>query len=155
MREPVSAASEDVEAELEALAGTDVFVFVFPIWFGLPPAILKGYVDRVLGAGVTPRQVQDRTGQTIMRDKRLLCISSSGASKTWLNEQEQISSLRSVFGLYLKRAFGLHSYEDLHFGETVQGLDQDFVDQLLRDVHERSRSVCAELHAQSAAEPVA
>lgn len=144
-RDRAEALSPDVESELAVLAGTDVFVFVFPIWFGMPPAILKGYVDRVLGAGVTPRQVRDRTGQTIMRDKRLVCISSSGASKVWLEDRDQPDSLRSVFGRYLQHALSLRSYEDLHFGETVEGLEQDYVDQNLKDVQERARSICGAL----------
>src|SRR3954467_1179436 len=39
--------SEDVEAEIALLASSDVFVLVYPIWFGTPPAMLKGYVERV------------------------------------------------------------------------------------------------------------
>lgn len=44
----------DVGAELEAIEGCEVVAFIYPIWFGLPPAMMKGYVDRVIGAGVTP-----------------------------------------------------------------------------------------------------
>lgn len=39
----------DVEQELEIIANADVFVLVYPLWFGTPPAMLKGYVERVLG----------------------------------------------------------------------------------------------------------
>lgn len=42
--------SPHVAYEMSMLAEADVIVFVYPIWFGLPPAMLKGYVDRVLGS---------------------------------------------------------------------------------------------------------
>ncbi|WP_454887511.1 NAD(P)H-dependent oxidoreductase [Sphingomonas oryzagri] len=85
------------------IRGSNVFVLVYPIWFGMPPAILKGYIDRVLGAGVTPRDVQHRTALTLMRGQRLVSITSSGASKAWLDQQGQMESLRNVLGRYLER----------------------------------------------------
>ncbi|WBO24275.1 NAD(P)H-dependent oxidoreductase [Sphingomonas abietis] len=146
------ALSKDVEAEHEAIRGSNVFVMVYPIWFGMPPAMMKGYVDRVLGAGVTPQDVQHRTALTLMKGQRLVSITSSGASKMWLNEQDQMESLRNVLGRYLKHAFAIKTYEDLHFGETVEGLEQEYVDQYLRDVHERARSICAEVAADQTTE---
>src|SRR4051794_654314 len=41
----------DVLAERQLLADVDVFAFVYPFWFNAPPAMLKGYVDRVFSAG--------------------------------------------------------------------------------------------------------
>lgn len=111
---------------------------------------MKGYVDRVLGAGVTPAQVQSRTADTLLRGKRLVIMTSSGASKAWLNEQNQMASLHNVFGRYLSHAFGMKTCEDLHFGETVEGLDQDFVDANLAQVDERARSICAAIAADRA-----
>jgi NAD(P)H dehydrogenase (quinone) len=134
--------AKDVAAELDALRGSDVFVLVYPVWFGMPPAMMKGYLDRVLGAGVTAREVQDRAAQTLMRGKRLVSITSSGASKFWLNQQDQMDSLRNVFGRYLLHAFGLKDYKDLHFGETVEGLAQDFVDANLEQVKARAFAIC-------------
>ncbi|MGL5094911.1 MAG: NAD(P)H-dependent oxidoreductase [Planctomycetia bacterium] len=43
----------DLKAEQDKLFAADLLVFQFPLWwFGLP-AILKGWVDRVLAAGLT------------------------------------------------------------------------------------------------------
>ena len=39
--------AKDVEKEWGTLGKVDVFVLVYPIWFGTPPAMLKGYIDRV------------------------------------------------------------------------------------------------------------
>lgn len=137
------ALSQDVISELDAIRSSDVFVAVYPIWFGMPPAMMVGYVQRVLGAGVTVRQVQDRDADTIMRGKRLVVISTSGNSKAWLNHEHQIQSLRSIMGEYLVHAFGFKAFDDLHFGETVEGLEQLFVDQLLADVDRHARKICA------------
>lgn len=135
--------STDVEAELDAIRGSDVIVLVHPIWFGLPPAMMKGYVDRVLGAGVTPDQVRHRTADTMLRGKRLVCITSSGTSGAWLEEQGQTEALRQLSGRYLQHAFAMAACDFLHFGETVEGLDQAFVDANLARVDECARAVCA------------
>lgn len=141
------ALSHDVIAELDAIRSSDVFVAVYPIWFGMPPAMMVGYIQRVLGAGVTARDVQERNADTVMRGKRLFTISSSGNSNAWMNQEHQIQSLRSILGEYLLHAFGFRDYEDLLFGETTEGLDQLFVDQLLADVDRRARRICVAVSA--------
>jgi NAD(P)H dehydrogenase (quinone) len=139
--------SPDVQAEHDIIRGSDVFVLVYPIWFGMPPAMMKGYVDRVLGAGVTARDIQHGQGPVLMKGHRLVSITSSGASRSWLKQQDQIESLRNVFGRYLVTAFSMKAYDSLHFGETVEGLAQDFIDPLLGQVQDLASRVCHELDA--------
>lgn len=141
--------SADVASEREAIRSSDVFVLVYPIWFGMPPAMLKGYIDRVLGAGVTPRDVQDGHGPALLSQRLLVSITTSGASRQWLNKQHQIESLRTLFGSYLVHAFGMRGYKDLHFGETSEGLAQEFVDALIDRVEEFARQICQDAAAAS------
>lgn len=138
----------DVRAELEAIKDCDVVAFIYPIWFGLPPAMMKGYVDRVIGAGVTPHQVQDRAGQGPLTARHMVTITTSGASDAWLDEQGQVESLRELSSRYLLRAFSMKSADYLHIGSIVEGLSQRFVDQHLFDVRERARKVCARLNME-------
>lgn len=148
-------ASPDVREELDIVAGTDVLVLVYPIWFGMPPAMMKGYIDRVLGYAVTPRSVQGRHGNGLLTDSRLLSITSSGARQAWLAEQGQEMSLQTL-DAYLEHGFGMKSSEHLHFGGVVEGLSQRFVDQNLYDVTQRARHLCAALVADRQPErPVA
>ncbi|WP_273727340.1 NAD(P)H-dependent oxidoreductase [Brucella gallinifaecis] len=43
--------ADDIATEQELVLWADVFVPVFPLWWGNPPAILKGWYDRVLAYG--------------------------------------------------------------------------------------------------------
>lgn len=43
--------ADDLQREQARVAAADGFVFVFPIWWGGVPAILKGWFDRVLAYG--------------------------------------------------------------------------------------------------------
>jgi len=41
-----------LERHCEELKGADGLVFVHPNWWGMPPAVMKGYIDRVFRSGV-------------------------------------------------------------------------------------------------------
>ncbi len=43
--------SPDITREQERVSRADLFIFVFPLWWGGVPAILKGWFDRVLAYG--------------------------------------------------------------------------------------------------------
>jgi putative NADPH-quinone reductase len=47
------------------IAETQGIVLVHPNWWGQPPALLKGWVDRVLRPGVAYRFLEDDTGEGI------------------------------------------------------------------------------------------
>lgn len=153
------ALSPDVLAEIKAIRGADIYTLVYPIWYAMPPAIMKGYIDRVLGAGVTPQEIQRREAQGVLNGRHMLSITTSGTRDIWLDEQGQIESLRMLTTHYLLHAFGMKSCQHLHLGGVVEGLSKRFVDQALSDVHERARTVCATLaaerHAASAPPAVA
>ncbi len=137
-----SSLSPDVAAERDAIHSSDVFVFVYPIWFGMPPAILKGYIDRVLGAGVTPEDLQAASGPSLLRDRLLVNITTSGASNHWLNQQKQSEALHTLLGTYLVNGFGMRGFKELHLGETTEGLPQDFIDALVGRVEDFAAEIC-------------
>ena len=135
--------SPDVRQELELLAACDVFVLVYPIWFGTPPAMLKGYIDRVLGAGVDPKSVRDRSSHSILGGKRLLSFTTSAMSEPWLNEQGQWMSLRYIFDHYLAHAFGMRSDDHVHFANISPGMEPRWAEQHLYEVGQQARRTCA------------
>jgi NAD(P)H dehydrogenase (quinone) len=140
--------SDDVVAERAAIAGAAVYTLVYPIWFGLPPAILVGYIDRVFGASVTPAEIRARAGEGVLSGKRLMSIISSGTPDIWLDEQGQIEGLRSVLGRYLQNSFHMSAAEHLQLGHIVQDMPGPFVEQNLLDVKDRAQQLCRAIDAQ-------
>jgi NAD(P)H dehydrogenase (quinone) len=138
-----STLAEDVKAELGTLAGTDVFVIVYPIWFGGPPAMLKGYIDRVLGAGITHAEVHDRRPHALTGGKRLVSFTSSGNSRYWFEEQGAWMSLRNIFDTYLTNAFALASNDHFHFDCVTKSMKEGAVEGYLREVEDAARAICA------------
>ncbi|SPD75682.1 NAD(P)H oxidoreductase YRKL [uncultured Desulfobacterium sp.] len=54
-----------VEAHCNELSSADVIVIIHPNWWGQPPAILKGWVDRVIRPGIAYRFEEGDGGEGI------------------------------------------------------------------------------------------
>lgn len=138
----------DVQAELDCLTGCAIVTMVYPIWFGMPPAIIKGYVDRVLGAGFGARDIKSGVPHSILHGMRLMLFSSSASTRPWLEEQGQWLGLRRTFETYLSAIFGMQAGEHVHNDAIVEGLNARFVEENLENVRQRTRAVCASLLAE-------
>lgn len=80
--------SPDITAEQDKLRRADAIVLQFPLWWLGPPAILKGWLDRVLvngfGFGVTDPGTGRvrRYGDGLLAGKRGLIVTTIGARET-------------------------------------------------------------------------
>lgn len=146
-REGGVALSEDVRTELAMIRNADIYVLVYPIWFAMPPAMLKGYLDRVLGAAVMARQIQDHSADGVLTGRRLLSITTSGSSEVWLHEQGQIGSLRNLTTRYLRNAFEMTSCAQLHLGGISEDMTERVAATHLSEVREQAKQICATLAA--------
>ena len=141
----------DVAAELDLLADAAAIVLIYPIWFGTPPAIIKGYVERVLGAGASPSSLTHHLGQSIvprLSGKRLLSFTSSGASQEWLSEQGAWAALETVFDGYIARAFWMDTPQHVHFAEVTANLDPAIAERHFSEVEKKTVALCRELAAR-------
>jgi NAD(P)H dehydrogenase (quinone) len=132
-------------AECRRLQDLDVLVFVYPVWFGTPPAMLKGYLERVVGSGVTfTAGGQDRKP---LADVRLVQISTSASSEPWLAEKGIPSALHTIFDRYISDVFGTRKTYRLHLDSITQGLGEHEAAMSLAQVDELADRVCAEANA--------
>lgn len=144
-RRPGALPGADMRAERTAIADVQVFVLVYPVWFGLPPAMLIGYVERVLGAGATVGQVQHGTGAGVLTGCHLLGITTAGAGEIWHAAQDQVAALRTLTEGYLGKAFAMRSADHVHFGGIGADLTQETADEHRDTVRARARQICATL----------
>lgn len=114
----------DVAAERALLDGVDSFVFVYPFWFNAPPAILKGYVDRVFSMGFGYGPGFGGT-EPLLRGKSLLSFSTSGAPDRWVNSTGALKALMQVFDLHLGGVCGLQVLDHQHFGGIVSNMTEE------------------------------
>ena len=124
---------DDVVAERLLLADVDVFVFVYPLWFNAPPAILKGYVDRVFSMGFGYEPGLGGT-ETLLDGKRLISFTSSGAPDHWVRETGALNALTALFDRHLSAMCGLQMVDHVHAGGVVSDITPEAVEDILKGV---------------------
>lgn len=136
----------DVEAERSLLGDMEVFAFVYPVWFNMPPAMLKGYVDRVfsMGFGFKPGF---GGSQPCLEGRRLISFTTSGAPDFWMRDTGALSGLIKLFDTHLAGTTGLSVVDHVHFGGMVSGITPEAFDEVTSKV----RSAVARRFPQSSA----
>lgn len=79
----------DIRAEVEKLVAADLLIFSFPVFWFSVPAIMKGWIDRVLLSGVAygGRRVYDRGG---LAGKRAMLLATLGSRPHMLADERSI-----------------------------------------------------------------
>lgn len=89
---------DEIEQHCNELINADGIIIVHPNWWGMPPAILKGWVDRVIRPGVAYEFVEGDNGEGVpkglLKAKQALVFNTSNTYK----DREE-----SVFGDPLER----------------------------------------------------
>lgn len=126
---------EDVVAERALIGDADVFAFVYPVWFNAPPAMIKGYIDRVFGMGFG-YGMGEGGNRPLLTGKRLLSLSSSGAPKSWMVETGAWDAMRKLFDEHVAAVCGLAVVDHLHFGGIVPDITDEAVASCADEVRE-------------------
>ncbi len=116
----------DIVVERERLQDVEVFAFVYPFWFNAPPAMLKGYIDRVMGTGFG-YEATTAGARALLVGKRLISITSSGAPKHWVEATGAFDAERKLFDEHIAAVCGMQVIDHLHFGRISPGIREDVV----------------------------
>lgn len=114
----------DVERERAEVGDADIFVFVYPFWFNAAPAILKGYVDRVLSMGFGYNFDFGGTSP-LLEGRSLISFSTSGAPDKWVQQTDALGTLTAHFDQHLAAVTGLTVLDHIHFGGINSTLEAD------------------------------
>jgi NAD(P)H dehydrogenase (quinone) len=122
-----------IATERARLTAADVVVFVYPLWFNAPPAMLKGYVERVfgMGFGYGPADLGTRP---LLKGKSLVSISTSGAPNSWVCQTGAMKRLREGFDEHLAAVCGFSVIDHLHLGGVTPGIRPDAAEAMLDQV---------------------
>jgi len=124
---------EDVRRERDLLRDIDVFALVYPLWFNAPPAILKGYVDRVFSMGFGYEPAPTGT-EPLLEGRQLISFSFSGAPDRWVRDTGALQALMSLFDRHLSGVTGLGLLDHIHFGGIVPDMTEEAVAEVLTQV---------------------
>jgi NAD(P)H dehydrogenase (quinone) len=106
----------------EQLLWADKIVFVYPIWWGRPPAMLLGYIDQLFASGFAYRDTNGLLSEGLLKGKTVVCISTMKGPSLyplfWLNNAHKVLMRRALF-----RFVGIRKVKFFEFGcmETPGG----------------------------------
>ena len=117
-----------VERHVALLKRAEGLVFVYPTWFYGPPAMLKGWLERVWLPDVAftvPKKVGDKPGPGLTHIRWLCCITTSGSPWWWLMWIRDPGRMLFVRGLKALMARGCRvSWLQLFSMNNVGDLDR-------------------------------
>lgn len=117
----------DVAAERAMLASIDVFLLVYPLWFNGPPAMLKGYADRVFSGGFGFTSTA-HGADPLLVGKTLVSVTTSGAPDHWVQKAGVLSTLIKGFDLHLCAMTGMRFEGHEHLGGIGGEMNEDFAE---------------------------
>ena len=103
--------AEDIKSEIAKLRACDLVVFIFPLWWSAPPAILKGWFDKVFAMGIV-WDGNHRYGTGLLHGKKALILTESNDDASSYTDQ-------GIHGASIEQ----HLYPLLHSTLAHAGLD--------------------------------
>lgn len=113
---PIEKLPAQLRAEIDLVREADGFVIVHPNWWGGPPAVLKGWIDRVFRAGFAYSFSADGVVSNFT-DKRAIVFSTSNTPRDietniYHNPIENFWKT-VVFGLVGSKSFAYRNFEQI------------------------------------------
>ena len=101
---------EDVMKEQEYLKNADNVFLIFPIYSSSMPALMKGYIDRVLSQNFAYSYNSDGSINKLMTGKTISTFSPMGAALKYYEESGVKSAMDAIFSAtFLFRGFEISS----------------------------------------------
>jgi NAD(P)H dehydrogenase (quinone) len=136
---PAAAPAPDVRVEMDHLLAADVVTFVSPVWWIAPPAIMKGWLDRVLRGGGFAYGYGPSGPRGALVGKRSLVFTSSGSTEREFLDTRKLDAIRVMWGVGTVQFCGMTLLEHLHFGPVGSRSTPEMVEAYLARVREAVR----------------
>lgn len=94
------ALSKDIQQELENIKNADFLIFQFPLWWFSAPAILKGWIDRVLVKGATYESGAWFSGAPLAGKKALIIVTTQSPESAFSENGLHGSIRRSLYSIH-------------------------------------------------------
>ncbi|MBD0382754.1 NAD(P)H-dependent oxidoreductase [Paenibacillus sedimenti] len=111
---------EDIRKEQDYIAGADCITFIYPVWWTGLPAILKGYVDRVLSYGFAYAYGSNGNIEKLLTGKKGLLISTHGTPSDIYESIGMTQSLKQTSDGGIFDFCGIEVVNHLFFGSVPQ-----------------------------------
>lgn len=126
-------ADPDLAVYRDLMTWAEKIVFVYPIWWGRPPAMLMGFIDKMFASGFAYRDKGGLFPEGLLRGKSVVCISSMKGPAHYplffLNNAHKTLMRRALFGYV-----GIKKVKFFEFGsmESPKGKQKEKLQKVYR-----------------------
>ncbi|MDR1055491.1 MAG: NAD(P)H-dependent oxidoreductase [Prevotellaceae bacterium] len=124
----------DIKTEQDFVIWADIITFIYPLWWGHMPAIMKGYIDRVYAYNFAYTYT-DEGNKGLLPDKKIMLFTPMGNPYDVYEKTGMLQALKITTDTCIFRFCGMTDIEHLHFG-SVGLVDDTARKQMLDDVKE-------------------
>lgn len=123
----------DLAPYREQLMWADKIVFIYPIWWGRPPAMLLGYIDQMFASGFAYRDKGGIFPEGLLKGKSVVCISTMMGPTSyplfWLNNAHKTLMRKALFNYV-----GIKKVKFFEFGsmESPRGKQKEKLERVYR-----------------------
>lgn len=117
----------------EQLLWADKIIFVYPIWWGRPPAMLMGYIDQMFSSGFAYKETGKMLPEGLLKGKSAVCISvMKGPTHyplLWLNNSHKVLMRKALLNYV-----GIKKVKFFEFGnmESPKGKHKEKLNKIYR-----------------------
>jgi NAD(P)H dehydrogenase (quinone) len=129
---------QDVLEHQSKVNQADALAFIFPIWFSFYPAILKGWIERVLCHGFAYQYVEQGV-KGLLKHQKAVLISTTGGPEPAFKMSGNGSAIHKLNHAIFKEACGIQQIEHI-FLYSVQRCDDATRKKYLEQVYTLGKS---------------
>ncbi|WP_313891343.1 NAD(P)H-dependent oxidoreductase [Psychrobacillus sp.] len=122
-----------LEKYRKQITWADKIVFVYPIWWGRPPAMLMGYIDQLFSSNFAYKDKKGLLPDGLLKGKTVVCVSTMKGPTNylllWLNNAHKMLMKRALFSFV-----GIKKVKFFEFGnmENVNGKQTEKLEKVYR-----------------------
>lgn len=123
----------EIEKYRQQLTRADKIVFIYPIWWGRPPAMLLGFIDQLFASNFAYKDKKGYFPEGLLIGKSVVCVSTMKGPTHypffWLNNAHKILMKRALFNFV-----GIKNVKFFEFGnmESPKGNQQKKLERVYR-----------------------
>ncbi|PUB14041.1 NAD(P)H-dependent oxidoreductase [Paenisporosarcina sp. OV554] len=122
-----------LEKYREQIIWADKIVFIYPIWWGRPPAMLLGYIDQMFASEFAYKDKGGLLPEGLLKGKSVVCISTMKGPTHyplfWLNNAHKVLMKKALFNYV-----GIKKVKFFEFGnmENLKGRHDEKLNKIYR-----------------------
>lgn len=112
--------ADDVRAQQEKVSQADALIFIHPIWWSGPPAMLKGWIDRVFSMGFA-YMLDEKDGHPtgLLKNQKALIINTAGGTEEEAKMMGATDALKKIEDDLILRFVGISNVQHVIFYNVI------------------------------------